>query len=66
MEPRRLLQLLREHGFQQVSQRGSHVKLRDAQGRTVVVPFHAGRPVKVGLLKALLAEAGIPEDRIRG
>ena len=34
-------------GFRQVSQRGSHAKLRSEEGRTVIVPFtmslHGGR-----------------------
>ena len=27
-------------GFDEISQRGSHVKLRNAGGRTAVVPLH--------------------------
>lgn len=65
LEARRLVQLLQQHGFVFVSQRGSHAKLRNAANRTVIVPMHSGKPVKVGLVKRILAEAGIPEDELR-
>ena len=63
---RKLVRILQEEGFARVSQRGSHLKLRHPDGRTLVVPIHRGRDVKVGLLRAVLAEAGIRvEDFLR-
>jgi len=44
-------------GFEQVGQRGSHVKLRNQEGRTVVVPTH--RELARGTLTAILRQSGI-------
>jgi predicted RNA binding protein YcfA (HicA-like mRNA interferase family) len=49
---RGVLAALRKAGFEQVSQRGSHVKLRDGAGRTVIVPEH--REVARGTLRSIL------------
>jgi len=43
--------------FEQVGQRGSHVKLRNQEGRTVVVPTH--RELARGTLTAILRQSGI-------
>ncbi len=42
-------------GFAQVSQRGSHIKLRHADGRVVIVPDHA--ELKQGTLRSILRQA---------
>ncbi|MGA7835408.1 MAG: type II toxin-antitoxin system HicA family toxin [Acidimicrobiales bacterium] len=44
-------------GFEQVGQRGSHVKLRDRAGRTVIVPTH--RELARGTLSAILRQSGL-------
>jgi predicted RNA binding protein YcfA (HicA-like mRNA interferase family) len=65
LDAQRVVRLLAPRGFRIVGQHGSHVKLRDQAGRTVIVPVHAGGPLKVGTLKAILAAAGIPESDVR-
>ena len=45
---------LRKAGFEQVSQRGSHVKLRSADA-TVIVPLH--RELAPGTLRSVLRQA---------
>jgi len=47
-------------GFAQVSQRGSHVKLRNADGRTVIVPLH--RELAPGTLRSILRQADLSVD----
>jgi predicted RNA binding protein YcfA (HicA-like mRNA interferase family) len=48
-------------GFERVSQRGSHVKLRNSEGRTAIVPLHS--ELARGTLRSILRQAGIdPED----
>jgi predicted RNA binding protein YcfA (HicA-like mRNA interferase family) len=47
---------LRKAGFEQVSQRGSHVKLRSGDA-TVIVPVH--RELAPGPLRSVLRQAGI-------
>ena len=44
-------------GFEQVSQRGSYVKLRNHVGRTVIVPLH--RELARGTLAEILRQVGI-------
>lgn len=62
MPARKLLRVLVDLGFRPVSQKGSHLKLRHADGRVVVLPLHAGRDLKVGLLRGLLRDADIDVD----
>ena len=53
-----MIRLLERNGFAAVSTRGSHCKLRNDVGRTVIVPL--GRdPLKPGTQAAILAQAGI-------
>ena len=47
-------------GFQEISQRGSHVKLRSAEGRTAIVPLH--RELAPGTLRSVLRQAGLSVD----
>ncbi|MHB1502925.1 MAG: type II toxin-antitoxin system HicA family toxin [Acidimicrobiales bacterium] len=47
---------LSKAGFVQVSQRGSHVKLRSGD-RTVIVPMH--RELATGTLRSVLRQAGL-------
>jgi predicted RNA binding protein YcfA (HicA-like mRNA interferase family) len=48
---------LAQVGFARVSQKGSHVKLRDAAGRTVIVPMH--RELAEGTLRSIIRQAGL-------
>lgn len=56
---KQLLRILRRHGFVEVGQRGSHVKLRHADGRYTTVPVHPGRTIPTGLLRAILKQTGL-------
>ena len=49
-------------GFEEVSQRGSHRKLRHADGRTVIVPMH--RELASGTLASVLRQAGITIEEL--
>ncbi|HYG57688.1 MAG TPA: type II toxin-antitoxin system HicA family toxin [Symbiobacteriaceae bacterium] len=51
------LRALSRAGFVQVSQRGSHVKLRDANGLVVIVPMHD--ELAPGTLRSILRQATI-------
>ena len=48
--------VLREFGFSDISQRGSHLKLSDGR-RVVIVPMHS--EIAKGTLKSILAQANI-------
>ena len=48
-------------GFDQLSQRGSHVKVRHADGR-MAVPMH--RELAPGTLRSILRQAGLSTDQL--
>jgi len=52
-----VVRVLRHAGFTPVSQRGSHRKLRHADGRTVIVPVH--RELATGTFASILRQAGL-------
>lgn len=54
---------LRKGGFVEVSQRGSHMKLRHEDGRTVIVPIH--RTLARGTLASILRQARLDADAFR-
>jgi predicted RNA binding protein YcfA (HicA-like mRNA interferase family) len=61
-----LVRILCRLGFEVVAQRGSHVRLRrPGAGPFVIVPVHAGRIIGVGLLAAILDQAGVTMEDLR-
>ncbi len=62
VNPYDLIKLLSKVGFKPVRQRGSHVILINDRGVRIVVPVHPGRKVKPGLIRVILAEAGISRE----
>ena len=59
LTPRKVLRLLKQHGFVEDHQTGSHVILIHLEaGRRVVVPVHS-RDVPRGTLMTILKAAGI-------
>ena len=54
------IRVLAKAGFEQVSQRGSHVKLRQSSGRTVIVPVHP--ELARGTLRSILRQANLTVD----
>ena len=59
MTPKEMIKHLKKNGFEEVSQNGSHLKLKNpATGRTVIVPYHS-KELKKGLEQAILKQAGI-------
>ena len=59
LTPKEMIKLLKKNGFREVSQNGSHVKLRNERTqRQVIVPYHS-KAMKKGLEQAILKEAGL-------
>jgi predicted RNA binding protein YcfA (HicA-like mRNA interferase family) len=54
---REVVRALAKVGFSEVSQRGSHLKLRSQEGRTVIVPMH--RELARGTLRSILRQADL-------
>jgi Predicted periplasmic or secreted lipoprotein len=53
-----LIKILKAHGFHVVSVRGSHHKLRNENGVTVIVP-HPKKDLGKGIVAAIKKQAGI-------
>ena len=59
----RLVKVLKKLGFVFVRQRGSHAFYRHEDGRSTVVPMHAGEDIGRGLLRAILRDLQLsPEE----
>ena len=52
-----MVDALGKAGFEQISQRGSHVKLRSSDGKTAIVPLH--RELAPGTLRSVLRQAAM-------
>jgi predicted RNA binding protein YcfA (HicA-like mRNA interferase family) len=57
-----LVRVLEGIGFETVRQRGSHLRLKHADGRTVTVPMHSGKDVGRGLMRKILRDAELTPD----
>lgn len=53
-----VLKRLKEEGFQQVSQKGSHIKMKHPDGRIVIVP-HPKKDLPIGTLRNIGKQAKI-------
>lgn len=51
---RELIAILQKIGFQNIHQKGSHVRMVHSDGRKTTIPFHSGEKVGVGLLRKIL------------
>lgn len=52
-----LVRILLDRGFKLARIRGSHYRLRHADGRVTTVPVHAGETLGPGLLQKILRDA---------
>lgn len=58
-----LIKILNKIGFEIMRQKGSHVFLKNSDGRTTVVPNHPGEKLDSGLLnKILKKDIGISRE----
>lgn len=54
-----MIKYLKKNGFMEVSQNGSHIKMRNPKtGKTVIVPYHC-KDLKKGMEQAILKQAGL-------
>ncbi|ABN78439.1 type II toxin-antitoxin system HicA family toxin [Cereibacter sphaeroides] len=56
-DSRKILTILKAAGFEEVSKRGSHLKLRK-EGRTVIVP-HPKKDLSLGTARSIYRQAGL-------
>ncbi len=62
VSPEKLIKILKNQGFEEIRQKGSHKFLRDSEGRTTVIPFHKGEKIGRGLLIKILKDIGMTRD----
>lgn len=60
-----LVAALRKAGFEVMRVKGSHHFLRHADGRTTVVPVHAGENIGPGLLSKILRDTDLARDDLQ-
>ena len=59
LKPREVIAILSALGFEEVRQRGSHRRLRHADGRATTVPVHGGRDLSPILLRCIARDVGL-------
>jgi len=59
ISPKKMTAILRQLGFTLDRQRGSHAYYRHEDGRSVVIPMHAGEDLRIGLLREILKSSGL-------
>ncbi|MEK7693444.1 MAG: type II toxin-antitoxin system HicA family toxin [Chloroflexota bacterium] len=59
-----ICQILEQHGFSPVRQRGSHIIMqkRTSADDTCTVPVPAHKPVRVGTLASIIRQSGLPRS----
>ena len=61
----RVVQALERAGFTVTRVSGSHHVMRHTDGRTVIVPVHAGKDMAKGTLRNILSIVGMTADELR-
>ena len=59
-----LVAALKKAGFEVIRIKGSHHFLRHPDGRTTVVPVHAGETIGPGLLSKILRDCDLTRDAL--
>lgn len=59
-----LIKALSEAGFEVIRVKGSHHVLRHADGRSTVVPVHAGEIIGPGLLNKILRDCEVTKEQL--
>jgi len=66
MTSEEVIRVLDGHGFELVSQRGSHQKWRNPDtDKQVIVPYHKGKHLPLGTMKSIIEGSGITENEFR-
>jgi predicted RNA binding protein YcfA (HicA-like mRNA interferase family) len=58
---KKIIKALEKVGFQPVRQTGSHLFMKNPDGRTTIIPIHS-KEIKVEIINAILNEAKISRD----
>lgn len=56
-----VIKIIYNHGFEKVSQKGSHQKWKHPETkRVIIIPYHKGKNLPIGTLKAIIKDSGLP------
>jgi predicted RNA binding protein YcfA (HicA-like mRNA interferase family) len=61
---KQLIAALNKVGFEVIRVRGSHYFLRHVNGRSTVVPVHAGETIGPGLLSRILRDCELSREQL--
>ena len=61
----KLIRVLEREGYRVTRQKGSHIIMMNAKKNRIVIPMHPGKEIKIGLLRAILKEAGIGREEFQ-
>ena len=56
LKPQEVVRALKNLGFVQVRQKGSHKQFRHEDGRATTVPFHPGKDISPKLLRQIASD----------
>jgi len=56
---------LQKAGFEVIRQKGSHAFLQHPDGRSTVVPLHAGETIGPGLLRKIIRDVEMTREEFR-
>jgi len=59
LKAREVIRVLNKLNFYEVRQKGSHLCLKNNDGRFTLVPKHGGEDISRGLLRQILKEANV-------
>jgi predicted RNA binding protein YcfA (HicA-like mRNA interferase family) len=62
LEGKEVVAVLKERGFTEERQRGSHLFMRHADGRATVVPLHSGETIGPGLFAKILRDVELSRE----
>jgi predicted RNA binding protein YcfA (HicA-like mRNA interferase family) len=58
-----LIKILKKYGWKLVRVKGSHhILMKKGQVKTLSIPVHGNKPLKIGILKFFLKESGLSES----
>ncbi|MFA7717875.1 MAG: type II toxin-antitoxin system HicA family toxin [Candidatus Absconditabacterales bacterium] len=60
---RKILNFFEKEGFHKVSQKGSHIKLKNASGTIIIVPIHS-KDVPYGTFRAIVDQSGLDSEYV--
>jgi predicted RNA binding protein YcfA (HicA-like mRNA interferase family) len=64
LKTREIATILKNLGFLEIRQKGSHKQYRHPDGRCTTVPFHKGKDISPVLLRQIAKDVGLTVDTL--